>query len=135
MKLSGNNTYKFLIIPRLIVGLIFLSEGVQKFVTPAETGTGRFAKIGFSHPEFWAYFTGSFEIVCAILILTGILIRFAAIPLLIVMIVAFITTKLPILTGKGFWPFAHEYRTDLAITLLLIMLLRYSYDRQNPIEA
>ncbi|HVS91763.1 MAG TPA: DoxX family protein [Mucilaginibacter sp.] len=133
MKLTINKPPGFLIIPRLIVGLIFLSEGIQKFVNPADTGTGRFAKIGFSHPEFWANFTGSFEIVCAILILLGIAIRFAAIPLLIVMMVAFVTTKWPIAAEKGFWPLAHEYRTDLAMTLLLIMLIKYA-SIKNPTE-
>lgn len=110
---------------RLTVGLIFLSEGLQKYLLPDVTGVGRFTKIGFANPSFWAYFTGSFEIVCGALILIGLLTRFAAIPLLIVMIVAFITTKVPLLTDKGFWPFAHEYRTDFAMTLLLIYLLVY----------
>jgi len=110
---------------RLAVGFIFLSEGLQKYITPDATGAGRFAKIGFVHPAFWAYFTGAFEVVCGILILIGLLTRLAAIPLLIIMLVAFITTKIPVLTGKGFWPFAHEYRTDFAMTLLLIYLLLY----------
>ena len=110
---------------RLAVGLIFLSEGLQKYITPDATGVGRFIKIGFSNPSFWAYFTGSFEIVCGILVLLGLLIRIAAIPLLIIMIVAFITTKVQILTDKGFWSFAHEYRTDFAMTMLLIYLLIY----------
>lgn len=26
---------------------------------------------------------------------------------------------------KGFWPFAHEYRTDFAMTMLLIYLIIY----------
>ena len=113
------------LIIRFAVGLIFLSEGLQKYITPKVTGAGRFGKFGFSHPSFWAYFTGSFEIVCGTLILLGLLTRLAAIPLLIIMIVAFITTKVSILTDKGFWPFAHEYRTDFAMTLLLIYLLIY----------
>jgi hypothetical protein len=49
------------------------------------------------------------------------------------MIVAFTTTKVPILTGKGFWAFAHEYRTDFAMTLLLIMLLKYASSK-NPTD-
>jgi uncharacterized membrane protein YphA (DoxX/SURF4 family) len=110
---------------RLAVGLIFLSEGLQKYITPDATGAGRFAKIGFSNSSFWAYFTGSFEIVCGILVVIGMLTRMAAIPLLIIMLVAFITTKVQLLTDKGFWSFAHEYRTDFAMTLLLIYLLIY----------
>ncbi|AVF49532.1 DoxX family protein [Elizabethkingia anophelis] len=114
-----------LIIPRIIVGLIFLSEGIQKFIAPESTGAGRFAKIGFQHPEFWAAFVGITEIVCGILLLIGLLSRLASIPLLIVMTVAFISTKVPTLSEKGFWNFAHEYRTDFSMTLLLIMLLYY----------
>lgn len=110
---------------RLAVGLIFLSEGLQKYIRPEEVGTGRFAKIGFSDPAFWSYFTGGFEIICGILILIGFLTRLASIPLLIIMTTAFVTTKIPFLLNKGFWPFAHEYRTDFAMTLLLIFLLLY----------
>jgi putative oxidoreductase len=41
------------------------------------------------------------------------------------MITAFITTKWPILIDKGFWSMAHEYRTDFALTLLLLYLIIY----------
>ena len=123
-KLLATSTYP-LMLCRLTTGLIFLSEGIQKFIRPEDVGSGRFAKIGFPSPDFWAHFTGSFEIVCGLLVLVGLFTRFAVVPLLIIMITAFITTKLPILTGKGFWPFAHEYRTDFAMTLLLILLLIY----------
>jgi uncharacterized membrane protein YphA (DoxX/SURF4 family) len=123
------------LIPRLVVGLIFLSEGLQKFITPGAVGAGRFAKIGFEHPEFWASFTGAFEIVCGALILAGLLTRLASIPLLIIMAVAFVTTKYPILIDKGFLSMAHEYRTDFAMTMLLIFLLyfgggNYSLDKK-----
>lgn len=110
---------------RLAVGLIFLTEGIQKFLYPETLGTGRFLTIGFSNPAFWAYFTGTFEIICGSLIIIGFITRLASIPLLIVMITAFITTKIPILIHKGVWPWAHEYRTDFAMTLLLIYLLVY----------
>lgn len=113
------------LICRITVGLIFLSEGIQKFIRPDEVGTGRFAKIGFGNPEFWAQFTACFEIVCSGMILAGFFTRLAAIPLLIIMAVAFITTKYPILIEKGFWSMAHEYRTDFAMTMLLIFLLIY----------
>ena len=110
---------------RLAVGLIFISEGIQKFITPAKTGTGRFLKMGFSNPEFWASFTGVFEIICGLMILLGFLTRLAVLPLLTIMIVAFFTTKIPILYNEGFWSFAHAYRTDFAMTLLLLWLLIY----------
>ena len=110
---------------RIAVGLIFLSEGIQKYVRPDDVGAGRFGKIGFSNPSFWAQFTGAFEVACGILILIGLITRMAAIPLLIIMIVEFITTKYPILIDKGFLVMAHEYRTDFTMTLLLIFLLIY----------
>lgn len=113
------------LIPRLVVGLIFLSEGFQKFISPDAVGAARFAKIGFSQPEFWANFTGAFEIICGTLLLIGLLTRLAAIPLFIVMCVAFIKTKFPILINKGFLAMAHEYRTDFAMTLLLLFLLYF----------
>lgn len=110
---------------RIVIGFIFLSEGLQKYITPQITGTGRFEKIGFSDPSFWAYFTGSFEILCGILVIIGLFTRIAAIPLMIIMLVAFFTTKLVLLSEKGFWAFAHEYRTDFAMTILIIYLLIY----------
>jgi putative oxidoreductase len=117
------------LIVRLVVGLIFLTEGVQKYLFPELLGTGRFLKIGFSHPEFWAYFTGTFEIICGTCILIGLYIRLTSIPLFIIMITAFVTTKWPLLIEKGFWAMAHEYRTDFAATLLLIYLLIYGSGR------
>jgi len=114
-----------LFIPRVIVGLVFLTEGIQKYMFPELLGTGRFLKIGFGNPAFWSYFTGSFEIVCGSFVLLGLLTRLASIPMFIIMIVAFVTTKYPLLVEKGFWIFAHEYRTDFAMTMLLLLILLY----------
>lgn len=122
LKSDGDNRT---LLVRLVVGLIFLTEGIQKYLFPELLGTGRFLKIGFSDPAFWAYFTGTFEIVCGTLIVLGLIVRLAVIPPFIIMMVAFITTKWPMLMDKGFWPFAHEYRTDFAMTLLLIYLFLY----------
>jgi len=113
------------ILVRMVVGLIFLTEGIQKFLFPELLGTGRFLKIGFSDPAFWAYFTGTFEIICGVFVLLGLFTRLASIPLLLIMITAFVTTKWPMLMDKGIWVMAHEYRTDFAMTLLLIYLFIY----------
>jgi uncharacterized membrane protein YphA (DoxX/SURF4 family) len=125
-KTENNNSA---ILIRLTVGLIFLTEGIQKFLFPELLGTGRFLTIGFSHPAFWAYFTGTFEIICGFLIIIGLITRVASIPLIIIMITAFISTKIPILVHKGVWTWAHEYRTDFAMTLLLLYLLIYGAGR------
>ncbi len=116
---------KKLLFIRLIVGLIFLSEGLQKYLFLEVLGPGHFQEIGFRNAFFWAYFTGACEMLFGMLILWGLLTRFASIPLLIIMITAFITTKMPILATKGFWTFLHEYNTDFALTVLLILLIIY----------
>jgi putative oxidoreductase len=114
-----------LIFIRLIAGLIFISEGLQKYLFLQLYGPGLFQEIGFGHASFWAYFTGAFEILCGILILFGLFTRLASIPLLIIMITAFITTKFPLIANKGFWTFLHEYNTDFSLTILLILLIIY----------
>jgi uncharacterized membrane protein YphA (DoxX/SURF4 family) len=121
---------------RFVIGGVFLSEGIQKFLYPGENGVRRFTKIGIPAPEVMSPFVGVVEIVCGALILIGLLTRLAAIPLIIDMLVAILSTKIPILLGHGFWGFslralpyygfwgmAHEARTDFAMLLSSIFLL------------
>jgi len=110
-------------IPRLTVGLVFLSEGIQKYLFPDLVGVGRFTRIGFENPEFLAYFVATFEILCGSLLLMGFLVRLTTIPLLIIMFTAITTTKIPMLMNEGFWYMAHAARTDFAMTMLLIYLI------------
>ncbi|SKB64934.1 Uncharacterized membrane protein YphA, DoxX/SURF4 family [Parapedobacter luteus] len=123
------------IIIRLMVGIVFLSEGVQKFMFAEQLGVGRFAKIGLPGPEFLGPFVGSCEMICGALVLLGLLTRFAAIPLLCIMLVAMATTKANILVGEGFWAMMHASRTDWAMLLGSLFLLirgggRWSIDRK-----
>ena len=111
------------VLVRLAVGAIFLSEGVQKFLFPLELGAGRFAKIGIPAPELSAPFVAVVEIVCGLLILFGLLTRLAAVPLVFDMLVAISTTKIPLLLKSGFWAAAHEARVDFAMLLGLLFLL------------
>ncbi|WP_155798211.1 DoxX family protein [Sorangium cellulosum] len=108
---------------RLAVGSVFLSEGIQKFLFPAEIGAGRFAKIGLPSPEILAPFVGAVEIACGSLVLLGLATRLAAVPLLVTMLVAIASTKVPILVKRGFWAMAHESRTDWAMLLGALFLL------------
>jgi putative oxidoreductase len=122
---------------RVLVGWVFVSEGVQKFLFPDAIGAGRFTKIGIPAPAFTGPFVGAVEILCGTLILLGLLTRLATIPLLLSMTVAVISTKMPILFGHGFGPFAgpktmpyggvwgmlHEARTDFSMILGLVFLL------------
>lgn len=125
---NTDDDHKMIII-RLIAGLIFISEGILKYKLMQWLGPGRFAEIGFSHSFFWAYFTGAFEITCGFMVLAGFWTRIASVPLLVIMFVAFVTTKIPLLIEKGFWTFAHEYTTDFSLTLLLTVLIIYGGGR------
>jgi putative oxidoreductase len=122
-RLTSSSGPRAVLLIRLMVGAVFLSEGIQKFLFSAEVGAGRFAKIGLPWPEFLGPFVGGFEIVCGALVLAGLLTRLAVIPLLTIMAVALYSTKLPILLKSGFWKMAHEARTDFSMTLGALFLL------------
>ena len=92
------------ILIRLLVGAVFVSEGIQKFLFPAALGVGRFVKIGIPAPRFFAPFVGVVEIVCGTLLIIGFITRLAAIPLLIDISVAIATTKIPMLSRVGISP-------------------------------
>ena len=121
---------------RLMVGLVFFEEGIQKFLFPAVMGAGRFARIGIPQPQLMGPFVGAVEIVCGALLVVGFLTRLAALPLLIDISVAIVSTKIPILLGRGygpfhlaqlsrygFWSMASEARTDFCMFLGLVFLL------------
>jgi len=122
-KLLASNGSAALILIRLVIGGVFLSEGIQKFLFPAALGVGRFEKIGIPAPEVMAPFVGVVEIVGGVLFLVGFLTRLAAVSLIINMLVAITTTKVPILLKSGFWAMAHEARVDYAMLLGCIFLL------------
>jgi hypothetical protein len=73
---------------------------------PDILGAGRFAKIGIPGAEIMGPFVGVVELVCGALIILGLFTRWATIPLIVTMIVALVSTKLPILLGEGFGPFS-----------------------------
>jgi putative oxidoreductase len=111
------------LLVRVLVGGVFLSEGVQKFLFPDALGVGRFVKIGIPSPTVMAPFVGIVEIVCGLLLVVGLVTRLAAIPLILDMLVAIATTKIPLLIKSGFWAMAHEARTDYSMMLGAIFLL------------
>src|SRR6266404_62019 len=102
-RLLSTTAPRSVILVRLLVGLVFLSEGIQKFLFPDALGVGRFTKIGIPAPEIMALFVGVFEIGCGALLIIGWLTRLATIPLMIDMLVAIATTKIPLLVKSGFW--------------------------------
>jgi putative oxidoreductase len=147
-RILATEPHSGIILIRLMVGTVFLAEGIQKFLFPAEVGAGRFARIGIPAPDIMAPLVGTIEAACGALVLLGLFTRVAVIPLLGVMAVALLTTKLPILLGQdlgpfrvrqlpyyGVWGFLHESRTDLSMVLGSMFLLvtgggRWSLDRR-----
>ena len=111
------------VLVRLVVGCVFLAEGIQKFLFSDALGVGRFIKIGIPMPEIMAPFVGVVEIVCGLLVIVGFLTQLAAIPLIINMLVAIASTNIPILLEKGFWAMAHEARVDWSMLLGSVFLL------------
>src|SRR5438552_9748653 len=135
-RLFSTNASAATVLVRLLTGSVFLSEGIQKFLYPAELAAGRFAKIGIPAPEIMGPFVGGCEIVCRALLIIGLLTRLAAIVLLIDISVAIVSTKIPVLLGHGFWGLSlsklprygswsmmHEARTDFSMWLGLLFLL------------
>ena len=134
-KIIRTDNQKTTILIRIMVGAVFLSEGIQKFLFADALGAGRFAKIGLPNPDFLGFFVGSFEIICGALMLFGLLTRLAAIPLIIIMLVAMATTKTEVLANEGFWSMLHGSRTDWAMFLGSIFILikgggRWSIDER-----
>jgi putative oxidoreductase len=128
--ISRGDASGWTILVRLLVGLIvFLPEGIQKLAFPDLLGAGRLARIGIPFPDLTGPFVGIVEIACGSLIIIGLFTRLAAIQLIIIMIVAIVSTKLPILLGHdvwmfhlagdikrtGFWSMMHEARADLTM--------------------
>src|SRR6266849_2947736 len=114
---------KAVLLIRLLVGWVFLSEGIQKFLFRDALGVGRFVKIGIPWPQVMAPFVAVVEIVCGALLLIGLITRLASIPLLIDICAALYSTKIVTLAKNGLWSTLHEARTDVSMLLGLIFLL------------
>lgn len=125
-----------MILIRVIVGFVFLLEGALKFLLPNELGVGRFVGIGLPMPHLLAPLVGGIEIVGGFAIILNLYAGDAALLLLVVIVSALVTTKLPILLGHPFGQFAlpklahygllsflHEARTDLCMTFGAVAVL------------
>jgi len=136
---------------RLMAGGVFLSEGILKFVYTNQ-GVGRFTKLGFPWPAATATFVGGLEIAGGLLLLAGLCTRLIAVPFIIEMIVAILTTKVALYLGTsplplppappkvGFWAVMHETRSDWAQLLTVGFLLlagpgRWSLDARLSASA
>ncbi len=129
---GGGSAPPATILIRLAVGGVFFASGLIKFLY-ANQGAGRFAKLGIPAPEFMANFVGVVEIAAGLLLAVGLATRLAAIPLVIDMLVAIGTSKLPMLFGPGpepvaaapkvgLWAFVYQARLDSTMLLSCLFL-------------
>jgi uncharacterized membrane protein YphA (DoxX/SURF4 family) len=119
----------------LMAGGVFVGEGLLKFVFPATLGMGRFNALGIPVPELMATFVGLVEIVGGLLFVLGWFTRLAAIPLMIDILVAILSTNIPLWLRTsplplppvplqvGIWAVGHEIRSDVAQLLCSGFLL------------
>ncbi len=135
--LFGTRAPGWSILIRLLVGLVvFFPEGMQKLAFPDILGAGRFANIGIPYPNLMGPLVGVVETICGALIILGLFTRLASIPLIVIMIVAIVSTKVPIFLGQdfwifhlpklpryGFWSTMHEARDDFGMLLGSLYLL------------
>ena len=111
------------VLIRVIVGYVFLVEGIQKYLYPDTLGIGRFIKIGIPYPHVMIHVSAGAEIICGALLIIGLYTRLSTIPLIINISVAIISTKVIMFAQKGFWPAVHESRLDFTMLLSLIFLM------------
>jgi len=130
---GGGTAPPVTILIRLAVGGVFFASGLIKFLYPNQ-GVGRFARLGIPAPETLAPFVGFVEIAAGLLLMAGLATRLAAVPLVFNMVVAIVTSKLPLLVGAGpepvaaapkvgFWAFAYQSRLDFAMLAACLFLL------------
>lgn len=147
-RVSAPQAPSALVLLRIAIAFVFVTEGIQKFLYPEVLGVGRFTRIGIPYPEFSAPLVGGVEILGGALVLIGLYTRLASFALVIDMVVAITATKVPILLGEGFWgfasptgktgfwPAAHEGRLDLMMLASSLMLLaigpgKVSFDQRD----
>jgi uncharacterized membrane protein YphA (DoxX/SURF4 family) len=125
---------KATLLLRLMVGSVFFWEGLLKFVY-VNQGVGRFTKLGMPSPELLAPAIAYLEIGGGLLLIFGLATRWIAVPFIIEMVVAILSTKVSLYLGTsplplppsppkvGAWAVLHEIRSDWAQIMTSAYLL------------
>lgn len=109
-----------LLLGRLAVGLLFVSTGWGK-VHNIPKVTMFFESLHIPAPGFHAVLVGWSELLCGSAIVIGLLTRLATVPLIVSMIVAILTAKLPDIHGIFDLVGADEF-TYLVVLVMLAVL-------------
>ena len=125
---------KATLLVRLMVGSVFFWEGLLKFVYTNQ-GVGRFTKLGMPIPDLLAPAIAYLEIGGGLLLIFGLATRWIAVPFIIEMVVAILSTKVSLYLGTsplplppsppkvGAWAVLHEIRSDWAQLMTSAYLL------------
>ena len=107
----GRSEWVAQLLVRLFVGYFFMETGWGKLHN-LDGFAQRFAGWGIPYPYFNAALSAYTEFIGGLLTVFGLGTRLVSIPMIINMLVAIWTTKVPISLKSGFWSMAHEARTD-----------------------
>ncbi|WP_138419114.1 DoxX family protein [Aquibacillus sediminis] len=105
-----------------LIAYVFLAAGILKWVSPNFVTI--FANLGLPFPQVTVLIVATVEIIAASLILFNLYVKQAAISLVIIMIVAILLSKMPILFNQGILTFAFEARLDIVMLTLLLVTLK-----------
>lgn len=106
-------------IIKYIVGFVFVVSGLMKLI---DDSIGVFfASLGLPSPIAIMYLVAITEIICGILIILNKYVAQAIIPLIGIIIVAILMTKVPIM-HNGFVQALFEARLDIVMLILLLVL-------------
>ncbi|MDT3426421.1 putative membrane protein YphA (DoxX/SURF4 family) [Paenibacillus forsythiae] len=106
------------ILMRVVFGILFLAHGISKLQMGLGNVAGWFDSIGI--PGFMAYVVAGIELIGGIMLILGLLTRYVSLLLIIVLLGAIFTAKLPAgLLGNGQ---SAGYELDLAYILIALYL-------------
>jgi putative oxidoreductase len=114
------STYYYPItVIRYLVSFVFITSGVMKLIGTELAHL--FISLGLPYPHLMLYVVALLEIICGLLILANKSVKYAAIPLIGIIIAALFLTKLPSL-NSGLLQFAFNARLDIVMLGLLFVL-------------
>ncbi len=106
---------------RYIIAYVFITSALMKFM--GTEVANHFLGLGLPYPHMMLKLVILVELVCGFLILVNIAVKHAVVPLIGIMIVALLITKIP-LVHTGFLQFAFAARLDIVMLVLLVYLYK-----------
>lgn len=136
---SKKNVYNLnpLLISRISIGVFFLITGINKLFTPVFqlAMLDTITNAGFPYPTFTAHFAASGEALLGLLLALGLLTRFSAAGLMVILAAAMFTVDIPLHIPKGLDIFTwYSYFLYLPQTLYMLILLNILMVGPGPLS-